>query len=631
MRTGTTDETTFAVLGPLQARRGGGPLPLGPFKQRALLAALLCRANRVVSTGTLIEALWDDDPPRTAHKSLQVYVATLRKEVLGPATRGHLTHSPPGYLLGMRPDQLDALDFAHRVDEGRAMARRGETRSAARTLRGALELWRGAPLPDLTVMPLIAAEVAALEDRRAGAFEDWAELELELGNHTGLPAPIREQVERHPLRERLRSAQMLTLYRCGRQTEALAVYEEVRQTLARELGLQPSPVLERLYRDLLAGDPALTAPAVPEPVALTGPPGEPPEAAAPGRPDRGAPALLPRDLPDFTGRAGPLREVLAGLRVTRPGSGPVTVVSGLHGCGKTALAVHAAHRLRGRFPDGQIFVRLRDSGDRARPVRDVLAELLRATGHGGRLPRTTEDRAALYRTGLAERRMLLVLDDAPGEHAVRPLLPGAGANGVLVTSRRRLGALESARHVELGELPAAEAVELLAGIAGPERVADDPAAAERIARACCGLPMAVRIAGARLAAQRHMALGWYAGWLGDARVLVEELTHGGGDLALRTCDAVYRHELDQTAWSAFLHMAAAGAGPFTLTRIAVLLGLPVRETARIIDRLIDVALVVTVAGAREAAPSYRVPCWPRLSARGVPAEQAPRPREARPA
>jgi hypothetical protein len=309
---------------------------------------------------------------------------------------------------------------------------------------------------------------------------------------------------------------------------------------------------------------------------------------------------------------------MSGLRIGRSASGPVVVVSGLTSSGKTALAVHAAHRLRERFPDGQVFVKLRDTWGQARTVHNVLAELLRATGHSGELPRTQESRAALYRARLADRRMLLVLDDASSERSIRPLLPGAGANGVLITSWRRLSALESARHVELGELPTAEATELLARIVGTARVEADPAAATRIAHACCGLPLAIRIAGARLSAQRHMALSWHAEWLSDDRVLLEELTYGDGDLSLRTCASTYRPELDRTTWEAFLRLTGLGAGPFTLTRSAALLGLSTWETTRIIDQLIDVAMVTTVPDAHDPSPAYRIPRWLLLSAREEP-------------
>ncbi|MCT9933606.1 NB-ARC domain-containing protein [Planotetraspora sp. A-T 1434] len=598
---GAADDTTFAVLGPLEARRGEQPVALGPFKQRAMLAMLLCRANRVVSVSTLSEAVWDDAPPRTAHKNLQVYIATVRRDVLGPM-RGHLVHSPPGYLLRMGPDELDLLRFAKLLETARAAAGRGESPSAARALRDALGLWRGAPMPDLTVMPLIASEVTALEETRISAFEDWAELALALGDHVGMLPSIQREVESHPLRERLRSAQMLALHRSGRQAEALAAYESMRQTLSRDLGLRPSPVLERLYQGILTADPKVAAPLTPQGVVTISPPSR----------ETGAPTLLPRDLSDFTGRGAEVREVLSALRVGRTVSGPIVVVSGLSGSGKTALAVHAAHRLRERFPDGQVFVKLRDMWGQARPLSSVQAEVLGATGYNGEIPSAEGSRTALYRSWLADRRMLLVLDDASSERAVRPLLPGAGANGVIITSWRRLSALESARHVELGGLPATEAAELLGKIIGSGRVESDPGAAERIVEACGGLPLGIRIAGARLSVQRHLELARYAEWISDDQVLVKELTYGEGDLVLPGSATTYRHEVDRSTWSAFLQLTELGSEPFTLEEGAVLLGLSTWETARIIDQLMDVAMVASADG---PSPSYRIPRWLAVSAR----------------
>ena len=251
----------FAVLGPLTVSRGGHQLDPGPFKQRVVLGLLLCRANQMVSTDALSNALWEGTPPRTARKNLQVYVATVRKLVgpyPGPAEAPvRLLHTPPGYTLCVGPEQLDALRFQELARAGRQAARTDAPSTAAELLGQALELWRDMVLPEMAAVPAIAAEAQRLHERYVDVYEDWAEAKLTLGQHLQVAEGIDELARRYPLRERLRRAQMIALYRCGRQTEALAHFDTVRQMLARELGLQPSPMLTRLYEAILVADPAL--------------------------------------------------------------------------------------------------------------------------------------------------------------------------------------------------------------------------------------------------------------------------------------------------------------------------------------------------------------------------------------
>ncbi|WP_042802967.1 BTAD domain-containing putative transcriptional regulator, partial [Streptomyces sp. C] len=403
----------FSVLGPLTVHRDDRALPLGPLKQRVVLATLLGAANSPVSVDALTDAVWQEEPPRTARKNLQVYVSALRA-LLGDddPDRPRLTHTGAGYVLRVAEDELDLLRF-------RALVRSAEgerARPAARLLRQALDLWQGPPLGgDLRQSPRLAEEAERLELRRLTAYEGWAEAELELGGAPAVAEALRELVERHPLRERLRSAWMCALSGSGRQAEALAAYDDYRQLLARELGLEPGGAMAARYRTLLAGDDRTGTDAAPRP--------------RPVRP----PAALPPDLADFTGHGGELSR-LTGL-LEDEDAGRVALLSGPAGSGKTTLAVRAAHLLGDRFPDGRICVGLRDADGRARPLSAVLAELGERAGRPG--PSGPE----AWREWLAEHRVLVVLDDVPDERAVRPLLPCGGRGRVLLTARGQLGGL----------------------------------------------------------------------------------------------------------------------------------------------------------------------------------------------
>ncbi|GAA3410172.1 AfsR/SARP family transcriptional regulator [Streptosporangium vulgare] len=611
-------ETTFAVLGPLEARRNGGLVPLGPFKQRVLLSLLLCHANRIVPVDQLSTAAWSEEPPRTALKNVQVYVSALRKNVLGTANRDRLTYRPPGYQLRLGPQHLDILDYETLARRGRQHLRDREITKAANLLHEALKLWRGDPLPDMAQVPLISGELSRLRSERMSVYEDWAEAELILGHHAHIIDSLEENVRGHPLRERLRSTQMIALFRCGRQSEALAQYEDMRQTLARDLGLQPSPVLERLYRAILAGAPSLDGPS-------SGGPQHPGATLFDGR-RRGAAVLrshspagnsqevvahlsqLPRDLADFTGRHETVQDILDVFRARRPS--PPVVISGPAGTGKTALAVHAAHLLRERFPDGQLFVRLRTAGGRERSVPDVLAEILRLCGFDGDPPRRAGERVAACRAWLAERSILLILDEASSTAQIRPLLPGTGDNGVLITGRRRLSALESAHHVALKGFTSGEGVELLRRTAGAERVDADPAAALRVVGICGNLPLAVRIAGARLAASPHVLLPLFAGHLADEHSLLDALSVD--DLSMRACAATYERDLGPDLWTSLRRLGALPTGEFTVDDLAALLGSDARLAAGVADKLVE-AHVVTAES--RPAPVYLIADWLRLYAR----------------
>ncbi|MFF9064310.1 BTAD domain-containing putative transcriptional regulator [Streptomyces sp. NPDC014891] len=607
----------FTVLGPLAVHRDGRELPLGPLKQRMVLATLLAAANAPVSVDALTEAVWPDEPPRTARKNIQVYVSALRALFCPGAgdtgDRPRLTHTCGGYVLRAAEDELDLLEFRSlvRAAEGRP------PREAAQLLGRALGLWRGAPLgDDLRQSPALAEEAERLRLRHVAAYESWAEAELELGGAPAVVEGLRDLVERHPLRERLRSAWMRALSGTGRRPEALAVYDDYRQLLARELGLEPSGAMTARYRAVLAGDTRSGAGA-----------GAPPSGGRPAAPPVPA-VLLPPDLVDFTGHGQELHDVLDLLEdgdapaTAGPGgtgrrggaagdTGGVVLLSGPAGSGKTALAVRAAHLLAARFPEGRLCVPLRDADGAARPLSAVLAELGERTG------RTAAPSPEAWREWLARHRVLVILDDVPEERAVRALLPCGGRGRVLLTARGQLGGLAPVHRITVPPLDTADAVQLLTGLVGPRRVRADREAALRIVRACGGSPLAVRVSGMRLAVLRHVPLREFADRLTDPAGALDELT--AGDVSVRQRLAHGWEALPEDRGRDAGRLAAGtGDGPFGLTEAAEALGCDERHAVRVVEALIDAGMVTSPGGEVTAhAVQYDMPHLIRLYARGV--------------
>jgi DNA-binding SARP family transcriptional activator len=583
----------FRILGPLEVWEHGRAAPLGGPKQRALLATLLLDANHVVPADRLVHELWGDDPPATAENLLHGYVSQLRR-CLRP--RQVLVTRPPGYLLQVEQGRLDLHRFEELVEEARLAMEGGAADRAADALGEALGLWRGPALGDVALLGLCRSKVAQLEERRMAALEERVEADLRRGRHADVTSELQALVAANPLRERLRAQLMFALYRSGRQAEALAVYRDGRQFLTEELGLEPGPALQRLEHAILAADPALEPP---EPTTVAD--GSPSLVANP-------PCHLPADVADFTGRQEALA-ALTGLLGREPdGHAPamaVAAIAGMAGVGKTALAVRAAHRLRPRFPDGQLHVHLGGAGRQARPPAEVLASLLQALGEDpAAVPDGTEERAWRYRALLADRRVLVVLDDAAAEAQVRLLLPGGAGCAALVTSRATLAGLEAAHQLTLDVLDPDEAVGLLAKVAGPGRVAAEPVAAEAIARRCGYLPLAVRVAGAKLTARPHWRLARLAERLGDETRRLDELR--AGDLEVRASLEASLRGQDAATCRAFRLLGLLPAGDFTATAVGALLDLPVADAEELLERLVEVHLL-EVAGLEAAGRTrYRL-------------------------
>jgi DNA-binding SARP family transcriptional activator len=530
----------FRVLGPLEVDGTAGPVRVPPGRQEIILAALLMEANRVVGCNHLVDLIWDEDPPDTARTQVQICVSRLRKSFADAGVDAPIGTRPPGYLMRVPDELIDLQVFNHRVARSRALVQEGRRAEAAELLRGAVALWRG---PCLSGIPSEALQTKALriDEERLAAVETYLELELELGRHHQLVGEIGRLVHEYPLRERLRGQLMLALYRSGRQADALESYRAGRGLLIQELGLEPGEDLRLLEMAILSGNAALLrgAEAAPVPVAARAAVGvAEPEVERPVRAPAAAaagyqletPRQLPADTADFVGRQDLIAAAEAAL--TGPGTAhrPVglVVIVGMPGIGKSTLAKHIAHRLGDdHFPDGQLYCDLH--GTRAQPVEamEVLGRFLRALGiPGPMIPDDIDERAEMYRNLMAHRRALVVLDDAASESQIGPLLPGSGSCAVLVTSRARLTALPGARRLELDILDTAQALELLGRVIGELRVAREPHAATALVRTVGGLPLALRIIAARLAARPHWTLASMVHRLANERHRLDELTHG---------------------------------------------------------------------------------------------------------
>jgi DNA-binding SARP family transcriptional activator len=513
------------ILGPLEAWTGQDWTGVSAPKLRALLATLLLTPGRLVSTDQLADDLWGESPPARASNQISVYVHHLRR-LIGDSESQILVTRAPGYQLVLGPDDLDADRFARLAAQGRAALAAGDHEDAAGLLAQALRLWRGRALADVPATPLVNAEADRLEWSRVQALELRIEADLGCGRHAEVATELRRLLADHPLRERLWVLCMQALSGAGRQAEALEAYAEAREVIVAELGVDPGPGLQQAYQDILNADAASAAAG---PVsAVVG------ERAGPTPP---APAQLPADIPDFTGRADQVGELCGLLSVGgeqgSPGVVPVVLVMGSGGLGKTTLAVHAAHLLAEQFADGQLYASLLGATDPADPG-EILARFLRDLGmDGAQIPVEAEERAAQYRTRLAGKRVLVVLDDARDAAQVRPLLPGSASCAVLITSRGRLPELSGGRLMDLDVLAPAEARALFERVAGRERTQAEPDATVAVLTACAGLPLAIRIAGARLASRGGWNVRALAGRLSDERRRLDELR--AGNLAVRAC------------------------------------------------------------------------------------------------
>ena len=589
-------EMEFCLLGPLLVRCDGTVLTVPRGKQRALLAALLLSPGRMVPVDELAELLWASGPPPSARVTVQNYVRRLR-QALGETGRTRIDTGLGGYRIHLGVAELDVSRLAAMLTSAQTSARAGRWDEAAAGSAAALALWRGEPLEDVDSEPLKLRAAPGLAEMRLQALETRIDADLHLGRHAEVITELYGLTRAEPLREHLHALLMLALYRCGRQAEALAAYQTARRMLIEEVGTEPGPGLHDMHKKILAADPALAA-AKPRASLAEGNgnaaavPQELPGAPAALTDSASSPAGVPRELPGtaahFTGREGELA-VLAGLLdrggEETPGTVVISAIGGTAGVGKTALAVHWAHQVADRFPDGQLYVNLRgyDPGQLV-TVADALAGFLRALGvPGPDIPPEPDERAARYRSLLAGRRMLVVLDNAGSVEQVRLLLPGTPACVTVVTSRDSLPGLvarDGAVRLDLDLLPAADAVSLLRALIG-DRAGADPGAAEALAAQCCRLPLALRVAAELAAARPAIPLAGLVGELADQQRRLDLLDAGGDSrTAVRAVFSwSYRH-LDPAAARMFRLLGLHPGPDLDRYAAAALTGTTVEQAGR---------------------------------------------------
>ncbi|WP_049871715.1 AfsR/SARP family transcriptional regulator [Catenulispora acidiphila] len=529
-----------------------------------------------------------------------------------------------GYALTVDPSAVDALAFEAGQAVAAGLRATGDLVGAARRLHEALALWQGEPLAGLTG-PFAVAQRAQWTERRLGALEARIALDLEVGRYNAVTAELAALATEFPLRERFRELQMLALARSGRKAEALAVYDQTRRTLAEELGVDPGPDLRALYRQVAAGSSdggsrvdgavprALRKPSGPLAEGQTGPSAKPvPRPVSQTSVTLPGPAQLPADVADFTGRAVWSRQL---LDLMQPGEAmPLAVLSGIGGAGKSTLAVHTAHLAAAKFPDGQLFAALRGTDREPADPGGVLGGFLRALGTDpGAVPDTVRERSELFRSTLAGRRVLIVLDDVRDAEQIRPLLPGTPGCAVLATSRSRLTGVPGARLLELGAFHPDEALALFRAVAGPDRVTGSEPAVRRAVAVCGHLPLAVRILASRLAARPHWTAETLAGRLCDEARRLDELR--AGDLAVEATFRLGYEHLRPDQAHAFRLLAVPDGPDIGVEAVAALLCCPQQEAEDLAEELVDLCLVESPSPGR-----YRLHSLLRMFARRLAAD-----------
>ncbi|MEO3754035.1 BTAD domain-containing putative transcriptional regulator [Streptomyces sp. B6B3] len=566
----------FRVLGPTGLLRDGHAETLSGRLQRTLLAMLLSRADRPVPVDVLTEGLWPDQQDPRVEQKLQIHVHRLRR-TLGEPDR--LSYVPAGYRLRVRPGELDAERFESLVAEALGIARR-EPRRAIAALQEALELWGGTPFRD-TDVPILTDWANRLTECRLTAVEALYQARLARGEDAAVIGELTDLVRAHPFREQLHGLLMTALHRAGRRADALAAYRTARKALVTELGLEPGPELRALEQRILTGEPA-----------------RPDDTGAAQVPP---PAQLPVNVRGFVGREAELAELDRLLSVAAPAV--VSAVAGTAGVGKTALAVRWAHRVRERFPDGQLYVDLRGYGpDQPVSPEDALAGFLRALGvDGAAVPPDPAERAARFRTLVDRRRVLIVLDNARTVEQVRPLLPGSSSCFVLVTSRDSLAGLvarEGAHRIGLDLLTVRDARGLLHELLG-DRVAAEPEAADLLIERCARLPLALRIAAELIRSQPARAIAELADELAHQRDALDLLDiDSDPQTAVRSVFSWSYRRLDPAVARMFRLIGVHPGHDMDAYTVAALAGSGLRETRRALDTLLRAHLIDQISGGR---------------------------------
>lgn len=580
----------FRLLGPVEVVIGGNPVAIGAARQEIILAQLLLDRGHVVSVDRLIDAVWGYDPPKTAKSQIQITVSALR-QLLGSDV---IVTRPPGYLISIPREALDVAQCqlltrraSHAIAEDRPI-------DAVHDLREALGLWRGPALYGLRG-DVMRAAAAKLEESRISAYHDCMHLELQLGHHREAIAELTELVAAHPLDERFRAQLMLALYRAGRQADALEVFRAARETLRDELGLDPGPDLCRLEQAMLTRDTQLDVPGPRDPTGL------PVKATA-----TLVPRQLPRTITDFTGRAAILDEVSRVVTTNTAASDtepdvPVVLISGRGGMGKTTLAVRAAHVVSSHFPDGQLYLHLRP--DMRHTSASLLEQVLRSVGvQPDAVPRDLDGRMAMYRSLLAGRRVLIVIDGALSADHIVPFLPGTRGCAAIVTSVQHITGLEGVHQVHVGSLDDASAQALLGKLAGPNRVNAEPEAARELVRLCEGIPLALRIVAAKLSVRPHWRIAHMLVELRDEARRLDELDLDG--TSVRATLALAYETLSDPARRLLRRLTLVGTADFASWIAAPLLGAEVGAAEDLLERLVASHLVEASVSAEGSVRLY---------------------------
>ena len=610
----------FSVLGPLQVH-GDRQVPITARRQQIVLALLLLNGNRTVPLESLVDALWDYDPPVTARAQVQTCVSALRRALLGAGLGERIHLRGGGYDIAVGPAEFDLLVYERLMVTGRTAAAANHPARARAAFREALSLWRGDPLAGID-SGAIQAHKVRIGERRVEAIEDCIDSELQLGRHHEVVGEISTLVAEHPLRERLVKQLMTALHQCGRRAEALAVYRNVRQRFVEELGLEPGHLVSRAHQEILSGSPGgeeataarhgalesrpSTAVQVPTPTSVPVP--------APAPVQVPVPRMLPARIPFFTGHAELLKTLCSRLvEDCGCGAGLVTVITGRGGVGKSAVANEAANEVADEFPDGQLYARMAAGGDRTEKVSNVLKQFLSALGFApAQIPAGMEDRAAVYRSAIAGRRMLAVVDDVADEALLRPLVPGTSTCRLLVTTRARTAPLLGSAVFELDVFSSREGVELLGAMIGPGRIDAETAAAIELVSLCGGLQVAICSAASRLVARPHWTIADFVARLRDDRGRLDQLDSRGFDIR----DSFRRGclGLSPVARHLFAQLGLLESSTFSAKVAAQLLAPEAGLVSEALESLVDARLADIVSGTGAAA-TYRMHELVRIFAR----------------
>lgn len=597
------------ILGPLQILHNGQEFPVKGVRQRIVLCALLLDANRVIPLDRTICSVWGESPPKTAKTQIQICISSLRRVFAEVGEPGIIVTRAAGYLLQVGSNRFDLLRFIEYVNQARKLTEAGKPMESVAKLKGALALWRGRVAMGIP-SDVVQRNATLLEERRLSVLEELYRLQLSLGRHSEIIGELQELVEADPLRETFQGFLMLALYRANRQAEALEVYRRARAVLDRELGIEPSRRLQELEMAVLNSDPQLNCDGEERDQLVLSGDGTSSwtDGSADDSQGAGVHSLrqLPAGIADFTGREQQLAEARDHMRKSAEALesrrlARVLHVTGQGGVGKSTFALRLAHDIRDGFPDGQLYTDLR-AGPYGGSVNQALASFLRSLGiDNRRIPEEPNERAAMFRSLVADKRILVVLDSVEDERHVRPLLPGSMQCGVIVAARSRRAVLPGVHNIHLDLFSSELSLELLSHIIGRDRVEGEPEAARELVALCAGLPLAVRIVGAKLASRPHWPVLRLVRRLRNEATRLDELAHH--DLEIRSIIEMAYKSLGWEAQRLFRLCAALETGSWPGWVAASLLDVEWSRAEELLERLVEAQLVEVLTDGEN--PRYR--------------------------